>query len=133
MNKKLVTRIMREKCLTLKKLTKNFFHLSILHSRKVEGKEQELLQSNTTPDPGLLSPAYLYLIFLMALLICSVCKKGGHQGSFLWETPKVVLLQTVKTQMKCSMMLHFNMIYTVCKGKKYVQTKLCNIFGINIT
>ena len=34
------------------------------------------------------------------------------------ETPKWVLLQTVKTQMKCSIMLHFIWVYTVCKGNK---------------
>ena len=30
------------------------------------------------------------------------------------ETPKQVLLQTVKTQMKCSIKLHFIRVYTVC-------------------
>ena len=39
------------------------------------------------------------------------------------ETPKRVLLQIVKTQMKCSIMLHFIRVYTVCKGKKDLQTK----------
>ena len=33
----------------------------------------------------------------------------------IWETSKRVLLQTVKTQMKCSIMLHFIWFYTVCK------------------
>ena len=33
------------------------------------------------------------------------------------ETPKRVLLQTVKTQIKCSIMLHFIWVYTVCQGK----------------
>ena len=42
------------------------------------------------------------------------------------ETPKRVLLQTVKTQMKCSKMLHFTRVYTVCKGKKDLQTKEYN-------
>ena len=32
-----------------------------------------------------------------------------------------VFLQTVKTQMKCSIMLHFIIVYTVCKGKKEVH------------
>ena len=32
-------------------------------------------------------------------------------------TPKRVLLQTVKTQMKCSKLLHFIRVNTVCKGK----------------
>ena len=35
-----------------------------------------------------------------------------------WETPKRVLLQTVKTPMKCRIMRHFIRVYTVCKGKK---------------
>ena len=42
------------------------------------------------------------------------------------ETPK-----TVKTQMKCSIMLHFIRAYTVCKGKKGLrsyQAKEYNIF-----
>ena len=38
------------------------------------------------------------------------------------ETTKRVLLQTVKTQMKSSMMLHFIRVYTVCKGKKDLRT-----------
>ena len=45
------------------------------------------------------------------------------------ETPKRVSLQTVKTMMKCSIMLHFIWVYTVCKGKKDPQTKEYNIFG----
>ena len=32
------------------------------------------------------------------------------------ETLKPIILQTVKTQMKCSIMLHFFRVYTVCKG-----------------
>ena len=43
------------------------------------------------------------------------------------ETPKQVLLQKVKTQMKCSIMLHFISVYTICKGKKDLQTKEYNI------
>ena len=35
---------------------------------------------------------------------------------------KQVLLQTVNTQMKCSM------VYAVCKGKKNLQTKENNVF-----
>ena len=41
--------------------------------------------------------------------------------------PKQVLLQTVKTQVKC-LMPYFIRIYTDCKGKKDLQTKECNIF-----
>ena len=44
------------------------------------------------------------------------------------EAPKWVLLQTVKTEMKCSIMLHLIRVYTVCKGKKDLQTKEYNIF-----
>ena len=44
------------------------------------------------------------------------------------ETPKRVLLQTVKTQMKSSIMLHFIRVYTVCKGKKDLQAIEYNIF-----
>ena len=43
------------------------------------------------------------------------------------ETPKRVLLQTVKTQMKCSIssiMLHFIRVYNVCKGKKRSSDKI---------
>ena len=36
-------------------------------------------------------------------------------------------LQTVKTQMKCCIMLHFIRVHIVCKGKVF-QTKGCNIF-----
>ena len=51
----------------------------------------------------------------------------GVLGEEIHETPKQALLQTVKIQMKCSMMLHFIMVYTVCNGKKDLQTK-DNIF-----
>ena len=44
------------------------------------------------------------------------------------ETPKRVFLQTVKTQMKCSLVLHFIRVYTVCKVKKDLQTKEYTIF-----
>ena len=39
------------------------------------------------------------------------------------EPPKEVLLQTVKTQMKCSIMLHFIRVYTACRGKIELQTR----------
>ena len=41
---------------------------------------------------------------------------------WIWEAPKLVLLQTVKTQMKCSIMLHFIRVYTV-KVKKIFRQK----------
>ena len=47
------------------------------------------------------------------------------------ETPKRVLLQTVKTHMKCSIMLYFIRVYTVCKGKKDLQTN--NTIFLNYT
>ena len=37
--------------------------------------------------------------------------------------PKRVILQTVKTQMKCSIMLHFIRVNTVCEGQNDLQTK----------
>ena len=49
---------------------------------------------------------------------------GTKVNPFVFGKPlKQVLLQTVKTQMKCSIMLHFIRVYTVCKGKKDLQTK----------
>ena len=45
------------------------------------------------------------------------------------ETPKWVLLQTVKTQMKCSIMLHFIRVYTVSTGK--ILDMLC-MFAYNV-
>ena len=40
-------------------------------------------------------------------------------GTVILETSKWVLWQTVKTQMKCSIMLHFTRVCTVCL-KKYI-------------
>ena len=39
------------------------------------------------------------------------------------ETTEWVLLQTVKTQVKGSIMLHFIRVNTICKGKKDLHTK----------
>ena len=58
---------------------------------------------------------------------------------YIWEIPKWALLQTVKTRINCSIMLHFIRaytvwmlrfirVYTVCKGKKDLQTRDYNIF-----
>ena len=48
----------------------------------------------------------------------------------IWETLKQVFLKTVKTQIKCSIMLHFIRVNTVCKGQKDLQTEdKYNIFG----
>ena len=48
----------------------------------------------------------------------------------IWETPKWEPLQTVKTQMKCSIMLHFIRAYTVCKGKKGLRSYQTNEYNI---
>ena len=42
--------------------------------------------------------------------------------------PIMSILQTVKTQMKWSIKLHFIRVYIVCKGKKDLQKKEHNIF-----
>ena len=51
----------------------------------------------------------------------------------IWGTPKRVLLQTVKTHMKCCIMRHFIRVNTVCKGKKDIQTRAHNFLKIYIT
>ena len=56
------------------------------------------------------------------------CLSGEHLIFVLGETPKWALLQIVKAQMKCSIMLHFIRVYIVWKGKKDNQTKEYNIF-----
>ena len=40
----------------------------------------------------------------------------------------MVLLQAVKTQMKCSIMLHFIRVYTVCEGKNIFRQKYTIFF-----
>ena len=57
-----------------------------------------------------------------------ISNQNTHSNSMYSGNPKQVLLQTVKTQMKCSIMLHFIRVYTVCKGKKVLRTKEYNIF-----
>ena len=50
------------------------------------------------------------------------------------EPPKQVLLQSVKTLMKCNIMLHFIRVYTVCKGKKIFRQKNTILFvNYNLT
>ena len=39
-----------------------------------------------------------------------------------------LILQTVKTMMKSSILRHFIRVYTVCKGKKVLQAKCYNMF-----
>ena len=60
-----------------------------------------------------------------------------NEKSFLtlcfWETPKRVCLQTVKTHVKCSIMLHFIRVYTV-KVKQISRQKKTIIFeNYNLT
>ena len=57
------------------------------------------------------------------LLYFHLCCLLGLLTLYILETPKVVLLQTVKTQMKCRIMRHFIWVYTVCGDKKDPQTK----------
>ena len=52
----------------------------------------------------------------------------------IWETPKRVLLQTVKTHMKCSIMPHFIRVYTFVKVKKSSDKRILLLFfQINLT
>ena len=44
------------------------------------------------------------------------------------DTPKQVLLQTVKTQMKCCIMQHFIRVCTICNDKINLQRKKYNFF-----
>ena len=48
---------------------------------------------------------------------------------FSLVTPKCVLWQTVKTQMKCCIMQHFIVVYTVCKGKTILAEWDSILFG----
>ena len=72
---------------------------------------------------------YVVSVCIKCDIVCMkngiVCMKNGIEYLTLifGETPKQVFLETVKTQMKCSVMLHFIRVYIVCKGKKYLQTK----------
>ena len=47
------------------------------------------------------------------------------------ETPKQVFLQPGKTLMKCSIMLHFIRVCTVCKGEKNLQFLKNTLFFAN--
>ena len=49
----------------------------------------------------------------------------------IWETPKQVLLQTVKTQIQCCIMRHFIWVYIACYGKTDNQTKRIQYFFLN--
>ena len=70
--------------------------------------------------------AVLRVLFSFAIILQSLRKRNLvalFETFCSWETPKRVLLKTVKIQMKCSIMLHFIRVYTGCKDKKYLQTK----------
>ena len=41
----------------------------------------------------------------------------------IWKIPERLLLQTVKNQMECSMMLHFIRVYTTLKVRKIFRQK----------
>ena len=57
------------------------------------------------------------------ILLAAVWKYAFKINPLYSGTGWGVLLQTVKTKMKCSIMLHFIRVYTICKGKKDLQTK----------
>ena len=73
---------------------------------------------------GLASATIIVCIVTSLIVMLTLCIR---------ETPKRVLLQTVKTQMKCSIMLHFIRVYTVCKGKKRFSDKRIHFFFKFIT
>ena len=56
---------------------------------------------------------HLVLIMLNMVLILGDVSEIGLTLC-IQETPKLVLLPTVKTQMKCRIMRHFIRVYTVC-------------------
>ena len=76
---------------------------------------------------------FKYFLYI-SLHVCSTCDPQevatfGPQGhnfiKLVWKltlyigvTPKQALSQTVYTQMKCLIMLHFIRVNTVCKGKQ---------------
>ena len=67
--------------------------------------------------------AVLTCILWISVLINNISFKNVRKFITLTlcilETPKrELVLQTVKTQMKCSKMLHFIRVYAFCKGKK---------------
>ena len=86
------------------------------------------------PVNHLKGPALSTLNFAR-IFVFGVSRPGMTQislNSYMTDYRTRVLLQTVKTQMKCSIMLHFIRVYTVCKGKKDLQTKEYNIFVLKI-
>ena len=56
-------------------------------------------------------------ITVSGLCIDKTIRLVHYLGHCILETPKQVLWQTVKTQMKCSIMLHFIRVYTFCYGQ----------------
>ena len=97
--------------------------------------EEVFYRSHITIGFGDLIISWSKLILIGPIRVCVVgdicfCLKTVLVSLTLciFEIPKRELLQTVKTQMKCSIMLHFIRVYTVCKGKKDLETKEYNIF-----
>ena len=89
-----------------------------------------------TSDPLTSSSALYHRTLLFPHLLDKYLSKKETIHSLtlcIPETNKQVILQTVKIQMKCKIMLHFIRVYTVCKGKKDLQTKEYNIFFKIIT
>ena len=66
----------------------------------------------------------IYNCIVFAITSYSLCRH---------ETPNRILLNPVKTQMKCCMMRYFIRVYTVCKGKKDLQTTLFETKNPNLT
>ena len=48
----------------------------------------------------------------------------------VWETPQRAVLQIVKIQMRCTIILHFIRVFSVCKGKKRSSDKWIQYFLI---
>ena len=89
--------------------------LSILHFKKPqvqskkEGKDQESIQSSTTPDPGYQWESDNFTIRY---------HKREPRGQPFPNRSQMIYFskQTVQTQMKCSIMLHFIWVFTVCQS-----------------
>ena len=67
----------------------------------------------------------LYKELIQALTVSRLQYAPAPQLTLcIQETPKRVLkMQTVKTQMKCNIILHFTRVFTVYNDKKDLQTK----------
>ena len=81
-------------------------------SSGLESEEKMDIQKYIEAKLAYHNPCHARFINMLSLALC------------IRETPNQVLLQTVKTQMKCRVMLHFIRVYTVCKDKKDLQTTI---------